>query len=291
MFKPIKFLPTENIHGRLLPWVVGVMVFLSGLAIALSLSLQNTISTWQGDLSRQVTVQIVEADRTKRMAEAEAALDILSATPGVEAAHLADDSDIDALLEPWLGAGNVTPELPVPALIQVTLTEDAAIDLDALGTTLTDAAPSARLDRHDHWLTDLLVLARVVQWISALIVGLVVLATVAVTVFATRAGLAAQRETVEIVHMMGAKDTLIAGAFQRRFLWVGLIGGLYGLGLLVVVFAMVFAAASGIESAYVPEVSLTPMALGILLALPVPAALIAMITARYTVLRALHEMV
>lgn len=291
MGTPVKFLPTENVHGRLLPWVVGVMVFLSGLAIALALALQHGVSAWQGDLARQMTVQIVAADADRRAAETESALDVLRDTPGVETAERAGEAEINALLEPWLGAGNVTEELPIPALIRVTLAAETSVNLDALRAALAEAAPSARLDGHERWLADLLLMARVVQWISALIVALVVVATVAVIIFATRAGLAAQRETVEIVHMMGAKDTLIARAFQGRFLRVGLLGGVYGLGILVVVFGLVLLAASGIDSAYVPQFSLTPVSLGVLLALPMPAALIAMITARYTVLRALAHMV
>ena len=291
MAKQIRFLPLENIHGTLLPWVIGVMVFLSGMAIAVSVALQGTASSWQADLSRQLTVQIVHADRDVRAQEASAALEKLQALSGIDQVEIAGDDEIEALLEPWLGEGNVSPELPVPTLIRVTLSDESPAAVSAIAAAIADVAPSARVDSHEQWLSDLLTLARIIQWISVLIVMLVMVATVAIIIFATRSGLAAQRETVEVVHTIGAPDGLIANAFQRRFLTVGLRGGLYGLGILAVVFLLILLGTSGIESSYLPGMIPSMGALVILLLLPVPAALITMLTARYTVLRALREMV
>ena len=291
MFEQIRFLPKENIHGRLLPWVIGVMVFLSGLAVSIALALEDTTSAWRDDLSRELSVQIVHPDRETRLKEAEAAVAALQDIDGIESAVVTTDEEVAALLEPWLGSGNVTPELPIPVLIRVTLLEGAVIGEGDIAAAIADVAPAARVDGHEQWLSDLLVLAQILQWISAFVVGLVVVATVAIIIFATRAGLAAQRETVEIVHTMGAPDNLIASAFQRRFLFVGLTGGVYGLGILAVVFLILMFAASGLGAAWAPEMTPSLSAIAVLLLLPLPAALITMLTARFTVIRALGEMV
>jgi cell division transport system permease protein len=290
MLRPIRFLPSENIHGRLLPWVIAVMVFLAGLAMLAALGLQVTASTWHQGLARSLTVQVINPDRDAREAEVAAALAALRAAPGVAAAEQETGEEVAALLEPWLGKGNVGPDLPIPALIDVTLAEAPPVDMAALRAALSKAAPSARLDAHERWLADLLVLMRIVQWAGAVIVGLVGLATVAIIVFATRAGLATHRETVEIVHMMGAKDGAIAGAFQWRFLWVGVKGAILGLLFLAAGLGAVYMINQRLEGALLPQLVPPPEVLASLLVLPVIAGILTMLTARFAVMRALADM-
>jgi cell division transport system permease protein len=290
MFRQVRFLPAENVHGRLLPWVVAVMVFLAGLALLVAIGLQMTARAWHQGLSESLTVQVLDPDAATRERETEAALGLLRATPGIAAARRQSAEEVAALLEPWLGEGAVGSDLPVPALIDVTVAEGARVDVEALGGALARVAPSARVDAHERWLADLLVLMRAVQWVSALIVGLVGAATVVIIVFATRAGLAAHRETVEIVHLMGARDGLIAGAFMRRFLWVGVKGALIGLVALALGAGAVYLLDRRLDSALLPSLAPPVEALAALLALPVVSGVITMLTARVAVTRALATM-
>jgi len=290
MARPVQFLPAEAIQGRLLPWVIGVMVFLSGLALAAAVGLQALTGEWRAGLEDSLTVQIVGPDRSVLEQEAEAAVGVLRDLPEVEDARKLSDAAIQQLLEPWLGAGAPTDALPIPLLIDVTLKQGARLDPDRLARDLHAVAPSAQVDAHEHWLSDLVTLTRLVQGLSALILGLIVLATVTVIVFATRAGLAAQRETVAIVHLMGAEDRQIAAAFQRRFLIVGIQGALLGLLGLGLLFGTGYIVSETIETAMLPMAVPPAPALYALLLLPLPAALITMVTARVTVRRALAEM-
>ncbi len=290
MLRPIRFLPSENIHGRLLPWVIAVMVFLAGLAMLTALGLQMTANTWHRGLAKSMTVQVINPDKAARDKEVAAALAVLRAAPGVAGAREETGDEVAALLEPWLGKGNVGPDLPIPALIDVTLADAPPVDMAALRAGLTKAAPSARLDAHERWLADLLVLMRIVQWAGAVIVGLVGLATVAIIVFATRAGLATHRETVEIVHMMGARDGTIAGAFQWRFLWVGVKGAILGLLFLAAGLGAAYLVNQRLEGALLPQLMPAPEVLASLLVLPVIAGILTMLTARFAVMRALADM-
>ena len=46
-------------------------------------------------------------------------------TPGIIKAQALSTSELNELLEPWLGEGNIGENLPIPAMISVTLSETA----------------------------------------------------------------------------------------------------------------------------------------------------------------------
>jgi cell division transport system permease protein len=67
---------------------------------------------------------------------------------------------------------------------------------------------------------------------------LVLAATVLSVVFATRGAMATNREVIEVLHFIGAKENFIAGHFQRNFLILGLRGGAIGGGTAIVLFML-----------------------------------------------------
>jgi cell division transport system permease protein len=102
------------------------------------------------------------------------------------------------------------------------------------------------------------------------------------------------REVIELLHLMGARDRYIAGQFQREALRLGFIGGIIGLALAVVTLLglaqMAQESALGEQFSFVPTLKLAPWQWVALVLLPLCAALIAMLTARFTVLGALARM-
>ena len=287
----VHFLPESQLRGGLLQWVIGIMVFLSGMAIVAGLQLGSLAEDWRSSAESSLTVQIVEADNESREVQIEAALEVLRGMPGVAAAQLMDDDTIADLLEPWIGQTDLTSQLPLPAMIDVTLQPGISMDMDALRTLLADAAPAARLDTHEQWLGDLVSLSLAAQLISAAVIAMMAVATIAIVVFTTRASLMAQQETVDVVHMLGASDATIAGAFQRRLWVVGLRGGLLGLLQIGLVFVGFYALSLNIQSVYLPSFSPDPMMLATLCLLPLLTGLLTMATARMTVRRALMALV
>ena len=65
------------------------------------------------------------------------------------------------------------------------------------------------------------------------------IATVLSVTFATRGAMATNRQVIEVLHFIGAKNGFIAGHFQRHFLLLGLKGGAIGGGLALLLFALV----------------------------------------------------
>ncbi len=292
MFRRRPLLPLpDDASNRFLPWIVALMVFLAALALAGGLVLDAGVARWRAGQSEKLTVQLPPPERA---AEAErrvaAVLGALERLPDVVAARALERDELVALLEPWLGRGNVAPDLPLPRLIDVTLAPGTSIDSRALERRLDAIVPGTVVEDHARWLDRLATAARAVQVVALAIVAAIGLAAVGTVVFTTRTSLTVHHDAIEILHLMGAHDSFIARAFARRALWLGLRGGLIGLGLAAAAMYALRHFADGIEAPLLPRLALDPIGLAALAALPAASALIAMLTARVTVLRTLARM-
>ena len=114
--------------------------------------------------------------------------------------------------------------MPLPAVIAVRLA-DAGLEIDRLARRLDAAAPGTLVESHGLWIRRLSVLARSLQACAGVALLLVAAVAAAVVAVATRAGLAARRETIEIVHGLGATDGYIATRFARRATLLAAAGG------------------------------------------------------------------
>lgn len=286
-------LPLErDPSGRFLPWLVTVMVYLAALALVGALAMNRVLAHWDTGLSGRITVQVPQAQGAGAdPAEAiNRVIDRLMATSGVTAAEVLEPDEIMRLLEPWLGAGAATQELPLPALISVEVDRDNPPDLDRLARELAQAAPGAVVDDHQAWLGRLRDLARSVGFVAALVVVLVGACAIANVVFATRMGLSVHGQVIELLHLIGAQDSYVARQFQAHALRLALRGGVLGLVLAVLTVILLGQVLARAETALLPSFSLHGLDWSILAALPLIVALIAMLTARLTVLRTLGRM-
>ncbi|MDY0873509.1 cell division protein FtsX [Dongia rigui] len=290
--------------ARFLPWILGFMVYLAALAVGSALVVDRLSAHWQSGLTGNLTVEVPFTDDvsvTQRSEILDKVIDLLSATPGVAGTTLLDDREIARLLEPWLGPEASELDIPLPAMIAVTLREDAALDQGQLQRDLTAIQSGAKVDAHDDWIADALQFLRGLKLLAALLTGLVLTATALTIVFVTRTGLSIHRNVIEVVHLIGAPDAYIAGQFQAQSLRLGLLGGIVGTllaaGTIVGADRLLQSAGSfaGANETGTVDLSLDlqllPWQWGIVALLPVATALIAMITARWTVLRSLARFI
>lgn len=289
------------LSDRLLPLLVGAMAFLAVLALAGAIGASSLAARWQQGATSELTVQVPHPDGVAvgdAGARLDRALAILHATPGIAAARALTTEELDALLRPWLGSGAGRLALPLPAVVQVRLA-DPPPDMDALAARLAAAAPGTLLERQGVWIERLTALARSLQAAATLALLVVALVAAAVVAVATRAGLSARREAIEIVHGLGATDGYIARRFARRTTLLAASGGAAGalaaVPLLLVLGALTAPFAAGQQDAAAPDaagvLAAVPAALWVAVpALPVAAALIGWLTAQATVRRWLRRL-
>ncbi len=228
--------PVDSVAGRALIVVIAILTFLAALSAGAALLAANASEQWRGAVANEMTIQIRPDPRRNIEQDIARAVELARAVPSIAEARAVPRAESDRLLEPWLGAGLDLIELPVPRLIVLRLSATVANDLVAFSQTLRREVPSATLDDHRLWVRRLSTMANTIILAGVVIVLLVLLAAGLAVAFATRGAMAGSRDSVEILHFVGATDDFIAREFQSRFVTLGLRGG--GAGGLAAIIAI-----------------------------------------------------
>lgn len=222
-------LPPQNLAGPALSAVTMVMTFLACLALGCSLLAERAADRWLQRATSAVSVQIVETAQLTAEEQLPNVMRELQATPGLETVRVLERDDLIALLEPWLGTGNIGEDMPLPILIELTPAANAKPPLDALAAQIKAVAPGARLDTHGRWREMLESTANALQLFAGLVLAMVTLATATVILFATRAGLLANEEIIQVLHQIGAQDGYVSRRFEAHFVRVVALASFAGL--------------------------------------------------------------
>ena len=290
--------PADSIAGRALVAVIAIMTFLAALTLGAVVLVRSAAGEWQADVAREVTIQVRPAEGRDIEAAVQRAAALASATPGIANVRPYTKEESARLLEPWLGAGLALNELPVPRLIVVRLASGTPPDFMALRKQLIDQVPGASLDDHRGFVDRMRAMARSAVAVGLAILGLVLAATMLSVMFATRGAMASNRPIVEVLHVVGAKESFIAGEFQRHFMLVGLKGGAVGGGVAVMFFLLAnllprwFGGGpeEGQIGALFGQLSLGIEGYGAMVGLVVLVAAVTTLTSRVTVQRTLASM-
>ena len=284
-----RLLPEGRLAGPM-PWVIAIMMLLTVLAAAAGLRLASAAGGLDAGIGNRMTIQIVQPNPDLREAEVQAALATLRRFPGVVDMRRIPSDELEKMLEPWLGAGGLEADLPVPAMIDVEMTPEAFAQRARLETALARISPSARVDSNAQWLAPLAKLISALKWLAAGLVLLMIVASGATVVLAARASLDMHRSTIEVLHLMGATDLQVARLFQRRIALDALFGGVVGLVGAGAILAVIGDRVGALGSDLLGSEGLGVGSWLLLFALPVGGVVLAMLVARATILRALGRM-
>ncbi len=285
-----RLLPPTRLTGPI-PWVIAILIALVVIAAAGGLALRNLATSANAGLSRAVSVQVIEPNPDLRAARGAAAVKVLTAIEGVQAVRLVPEAELTAMLEPWLGEGAASGDVPIPALIDVELTGRAGpAEIARIETALAAEVPGARVDAQGDWLRPVQDALTALQYLAFGLIALVALATAAAVWLSARNAFAAARETVEIMHLLGASQRQIASVFLRDVVreaaFGAVVGGLAGVGAVWLLGRQFAALDSGMVSG--GGLMLTDWLA--IAAIPLAGVLLALATARITIALALRDM-
>jgi cell division transport system permease protein len=279
-------LPDQDTREVSLHYVIAVLFFLAALSALIALASNRAASGWSREIRAEVTVQVRPTGLESGSVAAARAAEVLAGVPGVKEAAAIEPARAKALIKPWLGDA-VLEDLPLPNLVEVRLDEAKPAKAAALSEALSEKEIDATIDDHSTWLQDIETSALIIRLISLGIFLLIASAAAAVVGFATRAGLMARANMVEVLSLCGATDSFIAGRFQFRFARMAAISGLLGgvaAGLVMVVIKL-----TGSSQSLLLALPFSWLDLVVLLPCPLLAALIAAGTARIVTLKMLGK--
>ena len=279
-------MPPSGFTAWLVALVSFAMAALAVAALAVCFATDRLADRWSAELARSSTITIL-APEGEMERQAIAALTAARTTPGILAARLLTEEEQRALLAPWLGSDLTLDVLPVPKVIVLEETEEGP-DSEALRLRLAGEAPDAEYDDHTRWRRPMVAAAERLRTFGLGALALIALATAGMITLAAQAALAANRQIIGTLRLIGAQDSFIARAFVRRFTLRALGGAMVGMVL------------AGLGLAFMPDVAdeaAVVTRLGpqgpqwlLLLAVPLIAAATAFIATRMAAFRALRRL-
>jgi cell division transport system permease protein len=275
-------LPAEKVH-RPTTALIAIMTFVMLLVAAAGLTLTNAAGVVTKGVHNRFVIELPAgsgADLPKVVATVRSQSGVLDATAVPE-------GEMRNTLRRWLGDAAAAQDLPVPALVTVELKSGS--QPEPLEAQIRREFPGATVIAEAAELSPLLRSLHALQWLALFLVALVAFATSAAVVLAARGALDTHRSTIEIMHGIGATDRQMTRLFERKIASDALIGALAGslaaaIGLLLV---------GGVGTAFSTELAGgAPLGKGdilLLAAAPIVEVILAILVARWAILKALRE--
>ncbi len=283
--------------------LTGLMTFLALMALAAAFIITDMNERWSSGLENRSTVEIPaqaidgslqSIELTQQQASEVAAL--LRKHPSVSDVRLLEDAEIKDLVSPWIDTKNLPGDVPLPALVSVTLKADDESVIASIDETIKKIAPQARLDTHREWIGDAVKLTHMLGLSAFLLTFISCFITVTAISAAVNARMEVNKSEIEILHIMGASDSYIARQMQRHALIMACKGIFPGTCAAVIILAVLLWPASG-DASQEESLKLLTRLSGlsgfqtlILACVPFAAAAISAITSRFSVLRFLVRM-
>lgn len=283
--------PQARMSGPM-PWLIAIMVAITVVAGAGALALGNMATRTSATLEGGVTVQILEPDERVRTAQVDLVLSALRELAGVLSVRRVPQAELDALVEPWLGEEAVAGDIvPIPAMVDIRLGgEPTANDIARIELVVGPLAPDARVDAQASWLGPVFDAVESLRWLALALIVLLAAATSAAVLLAARTAINAHRDTIEVVHMLGGTDGQIARIFQRSIALDAAGGGAIGLAVALLTILGLGLRFSGLSDGLAGQATLQWHDWLALATVPIVGVLLAMATARFSVMRALGKM-
>lgn len=287
-WRPAPLLPREPAQDMLLVFVTAVLCFFACLAVLGAIGANRAADGWAGQIKGSATVLVRPGPNETADAAAARAAEALAGVRGVSEAAALEKEKAEALIAPWLGEGAALADLPIPRLVAVEFDPKAPATAASLTAALKANNIDGVVDDHRMWTKDIMRAGAAARIAAIGVAVLMALAAAAVIAFATRAGLAARREVVDVLHLSGAEDVFIVALFQNRLAELAVFAG--GIGALAAAVIAALMRLAGGGAGLTPVLPIAWMDLLAVLPCPLVAAGVAAVAARITAMRLVGDL-
>lgn len=141
--------------------------------------------------------------------------------------HLLQPDQIRQLLTPWIDTTEAT-SFPLPAIIEIRFPPHSAFP-PFVQQTLKQQIPDIIIERNSQWNHHLQNLSSSLLFCSRLVLIIVGIATLTLILLCAHSTLTTCRETITLLHHLGASDAYVAGCFAHQTARIVLCASIVGI--------------------------------------------------------------
>jgi cell division transport system permease protein len=208
----------------------------------------------------------------------------LKDTSGVTNVQKVDPEKLKTMLKVWTGDTSANIDFPLPTLLDVEFDREHFSDIDSIKQRLRAISPDIAVENHNNWSQKLIIFGKSLRLITVLIGSFILFCAAIIVILVTKSALQAYYSTLDILRLLGAKDSYIAKIFQNQVLKSSFYGGIYGVVFAIpAVYAfMIVIKHLGLEGLYWN--SMLWRTIAVVAIIPFTVALLGVLVSRITVL-------
>ena len=215
--------------------LTSIYMYLFIVVLAIVMAINAMADSWEKDIMGSVTVQIIPVEDENKHIDAEKTLEqqnrvlqYVENLSAVESVKALDAQTVEKLMTPWLGDKVDISSLPIPVLLDVKLKQNAELNYDEVTRGLRQVSENASVDNHRLWLNRLIKFATSLKNMALSVLFMVIAICAFSIYYSTRTSLGINLNTIEILHIIGAKDDYIARQYAKNFAKIGFFSGFIG---------------------------------------------------------------
>jgi cell division transport system permease protein len=272
--------------------VVAALVYLATLSVMGEAALSSSLGAFGREAAGRLTVQVPPPVDREAGETAERVRKVMAAVmemPEVGLATLVTEAETERLLAPWVADADLLRSLPLPTLIDIRPKPGAKLRAEALQEKLGPLVPALRVDGVGEWAQAARRAVRALRLAAWSMIAVTFLVLTGVSALVCRTALIGQRGTIELLHLFGATDRLIARGIGSAFFRLALravSAGALAAGLSVYGLAFFFRRLDAFPGLFTPDLRLLA---ALFFLTPLVALAISGLSARFFTLRFLRR--
>ncbi len=282
----------EQHLGVMFAVLIAALVYLATLGMAAQGALATFSERWSQGVQGRLTVEVPQPDggiADDQAANVEKITSALRGMPEIGRVTPWPETEIARLLSPWFTEGNVLASLPLPAMIDIDLKDATAQSARTVKEKITALDINLRATSQADGLGQLMFFVHGLRLIAAIVILLIAITLVIAISLIIRTAMALQKDTIELLHFMGATDFDIARQFLRHTRRLTFASTLTGFSIaLATCLALLYMMRHFIVVPVTMPVWGPPLA--VMTLVPLAAFVIALVVTRFSVLMLLRRM-
>lgn len=236
-------IPLVSKHNRMsLSMIFMFLVFLLSFVMACTILFSNGFHKWGTSGACNITVEIpfngvangqMDQYRAIHTQKVQQVMDMIRQIDGVLAVQSVDPEKLRSMLAKWVGESNLMQDFFLPSLLDIKVDPYKKINLAQLTQQLRTIASDISVENHNAWSQKLLFFGQSLKFMTLIIGGFILLCIMVIVVLITKSSLQAYYSILDILRLMGAKDSYIANIFQSQIMRSAFLGG--GLGTVLAI--------------------------------------------------------